>query len=190
MAVTVFLPMSAEGSRKSISGRRAVRENKAEIEIAMPGQDDPAQVLGVGADHVKCNRCTQVDNDAGTAEPGPGGNTVHDTVSAYLGWIVVLDGHTRVGLMRDKNRPGSEIKLGHGGQAFIQRGNDTRNNDAVDLTQFEPRKRKQVPQQHPPFVRGLFVDGAKAPAMEQFVPIEGANGYMRITGIKSKQHKK
>ena len=82
--VTVFLPISAEGSRKSINGRRAVRENKAEIEIAMPGQMIPPRYSALAlivSNVIAVPRSTTMQALRNRTRR----QHCHDTIGAYLG---------------------------------------------------------------------------------------------------------
>ena len=55
--------------------------------------------------------------------------------------------------------------------------------------QIQLRERKQIPEQDAPFVGGLLLNGAQPPAPHDVLAVEGADGYVRIADIESKQHR-
>ncbi len=78
-----------------------------------------------------------------------------------------------------------KIALRHSGERPVQNRNYAGNDDAVHTRQIEGRKREQVAHQHAPFIGGLFMYRAQAPAPDQAAVLEGADGDIAVSGIQS-----
>jgi len=55
------------------------------------GADDAAEILGAGRHGIKGDGCAEIDDDAGSAVFGDGGDGVDDAVRADFAWVVIKD---------------------------------------------------------------------------------------------------